>query len=267
MDFLSQEQLQRYARHIVLPGFGEEGQKKLLESRVLCVGIGGLGSPVVLYLAAAGVGTIGIADDDALELGNLHRQVIHTADDVGKPKVETAVRRLRQLNPDVLVKTFAGRVTGENALELVAEYDIVVDGCDNPETRYVLNDVCFSLKKPFVHGSIFRYEGRATTFTYEKGSPCYRCVHPSPPPPEFLPSGREAGIAAPVPGLIGMIQAAEVLKRLLGIGRLLVGRMVVYDFLRLTFREIRTKQDPGCPLCGENARSRNRSAADEVPPD
>jgi len=255
MGLLSNEQLQRYARHVVLPGFGGEGQRRLLESRVLCVGVGGLGSPVVLYLAAAGVGTIGLADDDVLELANLHRQVIHVTEDVGKLKVETAARRVRELNPDVQVKTFSQRVTAENASELAAEYDIVVDGCDNAETRYALNDACFSLKKPFVHGSIFRYEGRATTFAYEKGTPCYRCVYPSPPPPEFLPPGREAGIAAPVPGLIGMIQTAEVLKCLLGIGSPLVGRMLVYDMLRMTFREIKTRQDPGCPLCGEK-RSR-----------
>ena len=261
---MSEQQLQRYARHISLPGFGEEGQKKLLESRVLCVGIGGLGSPVALYLAAAGVGTIGIADDDVLEMANLHRQVIHVTEDVGKPKVQTAVRRLRELNPEVRVGTFDRRATAENVPELVAGYDIVVDGCDNPETRYLLNDACFFLKKPFVHGSIFQYEGRATTFTYSDGTPCYRCLYPSPPPPGFLPSGAEAGIASPVPGLVGMIQVAEVLKFLLQMGELLVGRMILYDLLRMGFREIKTKQYRDCALCGNNPRIRSMDDVGKV---
>jgi len=253
MDRLSKEQRQRYARHIALPNFGEKGQRKILESRVLCVGVGGLGSPVVLYLAGAGVGTLGIADSDVLELPNLQRQVVHSSGDVGKPKVETAKKRLRELNPDVRVETFHERVTAENVHNLVADYDVVVDGCDNPETRYVLNAACYSAKKPFVHGSIFRYEGRATTFTYDPGTPCYRCIYPSSPPPGFLPSGAEAGIASPVPGLIGMIQVAEVLKLLLGEGDLLVGRMVLYDMLAMTFREVRIAKDPGCSLCGKEA--------------
>ena len=254
MAELSQQQLERYARHIALPGFGEEGQKRLLASRVLCVGIGGLGSPAVLYLAAAGVGTIGIADDDVLDLANLHRQIVHTMDDVGEPKVHSAEKRLRELNPEVQVKTFDRRVTAENVSQLVGEYDIVVDGCDNPETRYLLNDACFFEKTPFVHGSIFRYEGRATTFTYAEGTPCYRCVYRSPPPPGFLPPGREAGIASPVPGLIAMVQVAEVLKYVLGIGDPLVGRMILYDLLGMSFQEVKIKQDPDCMLCGENRR-------------
>jgi molybdopterin/thiamine biosynthesis adenylyltransferase len=256
MHGLSKAQLQRYARHIVLPGFGEEGQRKLLTSRILCVGIGGLGSPVVMYLAAAGVGTIGIADDDLVELANLHRQIVHVTDDVGKPKVQSVQQRLRELNPDVQVNPFGKRVTSENVSELVADYDVVVDGCDNPEARYLLNDACFFLKKPFVHGSIFRYEGRAATFTYEEGTPCYRCIYPSAPPPATLPPGSEAGIPAPVPGLIGMIQAAEVLKLLVGIGELLVGRIVLYDLLTMTFQEVRTRQNAACALCGKNPEIR-----------
>jgi len=261
MGYLSRQQLERYARHVSLPGFGKEGQKRLLESRVLCVGIGGLGSPVALYLAAAGVGTIGIADDDMLELANLHRQVVHLMDDVGKPKVESAAERLRHLNPDVQVKTFGRRVTTENVSQLVAQHHVIVDGCDNPETRYLLNEACFFQKKPFVHGSIFQYEGRATTFTYEEGTPCYRCIYRSPPPAGVLPSGEEAGIASPVPGLIGMIQAAEVLKLLLGIGELLVGRMLLYDMLRMRFRELKVRNDPECLLCGKNRTMNSLHAA------
>lgn len=253
MGGLSKEQLERYARHIALPDFGEEGQRKLLNARVLCVGIGGLGSPTALHLTGAGVGTLGIVDSDVLELANLHRQIIHSAADVGKPKVQTAQKRLRELNPDVTVRAFHDRVTVANVHNLIADYDLVVDGCDNPETRYILNDACYSKKKPFVHGSIFRYEGRATTFTYGPGTPCYRCVYPSPPPAGYLPSGADAGIASPVPGLIGMIQAAEVLKQLLGKGDLLVGRMVLYDMLEMTFREVRLARDPGCSLCGTEA--------------
>ncbi len=252
MASLRPEQLQRYARHIALPAFGEEGQKKLLESRVLCVGIGGLGAPVALYLSAAGVGTIGIADDDVLDIANLHRQIIHVTKDVGQSKVTSAKRRLRDLNPDGEVKTYHQRVTAENVYDVVADYDAVVDGCDNPETRYILNDACFFLRKPFVHGSIFQYEGRATTFTYSQGTPCYRCIYPSPPPTGFLPSGSEAGIASPVPGLIAMIQAAEVLKCLVGTGELLVGRMVICDMLKMRFSEVRTKKNPECGLCGKN---------------
>jgi molybdopterin/thiamine biosynthesis adenylyltransferase len=267
MDKLSKAQLGRYARHIVLPGFGEEGQRKLLESRVLCVGIGGLGSPIVMYLAGAGVGTIGIADDDVLEIANLHRQIIHVTEDAGKPKVETARKRLRALNPDVQVKPFGERVTAENVTELVVDYDIVVDGCDNPETRYLLNDTCFFLKKPFVHGSIFRYEGRATTFTYQEETPCYRCIYPSAPPAGILPPGRNAGIAGPVPGLIGMIQVAEILKLLLGIGEPLVGRMVLYDVLKMTFREVKARQDPDCSLCGKNPTIRHGGSAESSAPD
>jgi len=266
MASLTQQQLERYARHIVLPGFGEEGQRRLLESRVLCVGIGGLGSPVVLYLAGAGVGTVGIADDDVLELANLQRQIIHVTHDVGKAKVQTAETRLRELNPEVQVKPFSERVTEENVSELVVDYDVVVDGCDNPESRYLLNDACFFLKKPFVHGSIFRYEGRATTFTYEEGTPCYRCIYPSAPPPGILPSGTEAGIAAPVPGLIGMIQVAEVVKFLLGIGDLLVGRIVLYDLLKMTFREVKTRKDTNCALCGRNPTIRRPGSAQGILP-
>jgi molybdopterin/thiamine biosynthesis adenylyltransferase len=249
---LTPQQLQRYARHLVLPRFGEEGQRTLLNSRVLCVGVGGLGSPVALYLAGAGIGNIGIADDDLLDIANLHRQVIHFTSDVGKPKVQSAKKRLMALNPDVRIETFERRVTAENVSALVAQYDIVVDGCDNAEARYILNDACFFHKKPFIHGSIFRFEGRATTFTFEEGTPCYRCIYPSPPPPGFLPSGAQAGIASPVPGLIGMIQTAEVLKCLLGIGEILVGRLLLCDLLAMTFQEIKTKQDPDCSLCGDD---------------
>lgn len=231
------------------------------------MGIGGLGSPVVMYLAAAGVGTVGIADDDVLELANLQRQIVHVTHDVGKPKVETAEKRLRELNPEVQVKPFGGRVTAENVSELVADYDVVVDGCDNPETRYVLNDACFFLKKPFVHGSVFRYEGRATTFTYQDRTPCYRCIYPSAPPPGILPPGSEAGIPAPVPALIGMIQVAEVVKFLLGIGELLIGRMVLYDLLTMTFREVRTRQNVTCTLCGENPTIRRDGTLGACAPD
>ena len=250
---LTTEQRRRYSRHLLIPEVGERGQQALLDARVLIVGAGGLGSPAALYLAAAGVGTLGVVDADVVDESNLQRQVIHTVDRVGTPKVESAKQTVQALNPDVRVETHETRLTKTNALDLLARYDVVLDGSDNFATRYVLNDACVLLRKPNVHGSIFRFDGQATTFVpADDASPCYRCLFPAPPPPELAPSCAEAGVLGLLPGVVGLIQATEVAKLILGIGDPLVGRLLTYDALSMTFRDLRISRDPGCPMCGSN---------------
>ncbi|MGE3797019.1 MAG: molybdopterin-synthase adenylyltransferase MoeB [Thermomicrobiales bacterium] len=245
------EQRRRYSRHFLLPEVGEEGQRKLLDTKVLMIGAGGLGSPAALYLAAAGIGTIGIVDDDLVDDSNMQRQVAHTTDRIGMPKVESAKIAIQAINPDVHVNTYQFRLSKENVLDLFADYDIIYDGTDNFASRYLINDACVLLDKPNIHGSIFRFEGQATVF-HPPAGPCYRCLFPDPPPPELAPNCAEAGVLGVLPGTIGLIQATETIKIALGIGESLVGRLLAYDALYQEFRELKLDRDPACPMCGEN---------------
>jgi molybdopterin/thiamine biosynthesis adenylyltransferase/rhodanese-related sulfurtransferase len=249
---LTPDQRRRYSRHLLIPEVGEEGQRKLLDAKVLLVGAGGLGSPAALYLAAAGVGTLGIIDADVVDDSNLQRQILHTTDRVGVPKVESARVAIEGINPDVKVIQHEVRLDQSNVLDIFAGYDIILDGTDNFATRYLINDACVLLGKPNAHGSIFRFEGQATTFMPGEG-PCYRCLFPTPPPPELAPSCAEAGVLGLLPGTIGVIQATEVAKLILGIGEPLVGRLLTYDALAMEFRELRLSRDPACPMCGPDA--------------
>jgi sulfur-carrier protein adenylyltransferase/sulfurtransferase len=246
---LTPGELTRYARHLVLPEFGLDAQRRLKAARVLCVGAGGLGSPVALYLAAAGVGTIGLVDFDVVDASNLQRQVLHGTPDVGRPKVESGRDRILAINPNVEVETYAVRLSSANALDLVAAYDVIVDGADNFPTRYLVNDACVLAGKPNAYGAIFRFEGQASVFAAKDG-PCYRCLFPEPPPPGEVPSCAEAGVLGVLPGLIGTIQATEAIKLVTGIGEPLIGRLMIYDALRMTFQELRLRKDPDCPVCG-----------------
>jgi len=249
---LSRQELARYARHLVMPEVAIEGQRRLKGSSVLLVGAGGLGSPAALYLAAAGVGRIGIVDFDVVDESNLQRQILHDTSGVGRPKLESAVARLAALNPHVVVEPHPTTLTRENALQLLAGYDVVVDGTDNFETRYLTNDACYFLKKPNVYGSIFRFEGQASVFWRGRG-PCYRCLFPEPPLPGLVPSCAEGGVLGILPGVVGSIQATEALKILLGIGEPLVGRLLLYDALAMRFDEVSLPRDPECPLCSPKA--------------
>jgi sulfur-carrier protein adenylyltransferase/sulfurtransferase len=248
---LSPEELRRYARHVILPEVGLDGQRRLKESRVLAVGAGGLGSPLALYLAAAGVGTIGLVDFDVVDESNLHRQLLFGSRDVGRPKLEAASRRLRDANPHVQVVAFEERLTSENALRILRDFDVIADGTDNFPTRYLVNDACVMLGKPNAYASIFRFEGQAAVFWAERG-PCYRCLYPEPPPPGLVPSCAEGGVLGVLPGLLGTIQATETLKLLLGIGDALVGRLLLVDALGMRFRELRVRKNPACAVCGPN---------------
>jgi molybdopterin/thiamine biosynthesis adenylyltransferase/rhodanese-related sulfurtransferase len=250
---LRSDQRARYRRHLTLPEVGEEGQAKLLAARVLVLGAGGLGSPAALYLAAAGVGTVGIVDSDVVDPSNLQRQVLHTVDRTGQPKTESARAALTALNPDVRVVAFQERFTAANAERILEGFDVVLDGGDNFATRYLLNDACVLLGKPLVHGSVFRFEGQVTTVLPGKG-PCYRCLFPTPPPPELAPSCAEAGILGVLPGVIGLLQATEAIKLVLGAGAPLVGRLLTYDALGGRFAELQLRRDPACVACGEGAR-------------
>ncbi len=250
---LSREEVARYSRHLIMPEVTIEGQRRLKRSSVLLVGAGGLGSPAALYLAAAGVGRIGIVDFDVVDESNLQRQVLHDTTWLGKPKLDSARARLGALNPHVRVETHSVALTRDNALELLAPYDVVVDGTDNFETRYLTNDACFFLKKPNVYGSIFRFEGQASVFWPERGGPCYRCLYPEPPPPGLVPSCAEGGVLGILPGVVGGIQATEALKILLGAGEPLVGRLLLYDALAMRFEELKLRRDPECPLCSPKA--------------
>jgi molybdopterin/thiamine biosynthesis adenylyltransferase/rhodanese-related sulfurtransferase len=248
---LSREEIARYSRHLIMPEVTIEGQRKLKAGSVLLVGAGGLGSPAALYLAAAGVGRIGILDFDVVDESNLQRQVLHDTSWIGKPKLESARARLSALNPHITIETHATALDSSNALRIMAGYDVVVDGTDNFETRYLTNDACFLLKKPNVYGSIFRFEGQASVFWPERG-PCYRCLYPEPPPPGLVPSCAEGGVLGILPGVVGGIQATEAIKILLGIGEPLVGRLLLYDALAMSFEELKLRRDPKCPLCGPN---------------
>ncbi|MEW5944611.1 MAG: molybdopterin-synthase adenylyltransferase MoeB [bacterium] len=250
LDF-TEEQIRRYSRHIVLPQVGGRGQKKLLSASVLVVGAGGLGCPAIYYLAAAGVGTIGVADSDTVEISNLQRQILHSTRDLDRPKALSAKETAENLNPDVRVVTHETRLTSHNIMDVLENYGIVVDGCDNFPTRYLVNDACVMKGKPLVHGSVFQFEGQATVFLPGKG-PCYRCIYPDPPPPGMAPSCQEAGVVGVLPGIIGLIQALETVKLILGAGNTLAGRLLLFDGLRLRFREMKVARDPKCPVCGDN---------------
>lgn len=245
------EQLIRYSRHFLLPEVGEDGQAKLLQAEVLMVGAGGLGSPSAYYLAAAGVGTIGIIDNDVVDISNLQRQILHANDRVGMPKVESAKKTLEGLNPDVKVIPYQAKLTSENIMEILKDYDLVVDGCDNFPTRYLVNDACVLMGKPNVHGSIFQFEGQATVFYPGKG-PCYRCLYPEPPPAEMAPSCAEAGVLGVLPGLIGTIEALEAIKIILGKGDTLIGRLLYFNTLTMEINNLKLRRDPNCPLCGDH---------------
>jgi len=246
---LSREELTRYARHVTLPDVGLDGQRRLKAARVLCVGAGGLGSPAAMYLAAAGVGTLGIVDDDEVDASNLQRQILHDTAGTGRPKVESARDRLRAINPNVSVEMHHVRLMSANALDILERYDIVLDGADNFPTRYLVNDACVLLGKPNAFGAIFRFEGQASVFAAKNG-PCYRCIYPEPPPPGLVPSCAEAGVFGVLPGIVGTIQATETIKLILGVGETLVGRLLVYDAMRMAFRELKVPKDRDCPVCG-----------------
>jgi sulfur-carrier protein adenylyltransferase/sulfurtransferase len=248
---LSHAEMLRYSRHLLLPEVGVSGQRKLKAARVLTVGAGGLGSPLSLYLAAAGVGTIGIVDFDLVDLTNLQRQIVHGTSTLGRPKLDSAEERLTDLNPNVKIERHETRLTSQNAMEILREYDIVVDGTDNFPTRYLVNDACVLLGKPNVYGSIFRFEGQASLF-YAAQGPCYRCLYSEPPPPGLVPSCAEGGVLGVLPGIIGSIQALETIKWIIGAGNSLVGRLLLFDALKLRFRELELRKDPACPLCGSN---------------
>ena len=247
----TQEQQVRYSRHFLLPEVGEEGQRKLLDAKVLCIGAGGLGSPIALYLAAAGVGTIGLVDMDTVDLSNLQRQILHNNDRIGMPKTESGRLTLQALNPDVKVLEFRERLTSENALQMFKQFDVIVNGCDNFPTRYLANDACVMLGKPLVDGAIWQFEGQATVFHPPTG-PCYRCMFPEPPPPGSTPSCAEAGVLGVLPGLVGCVQALETIKIILGKGRTLLGRMMHFDTLSGDIRILKLRRDPNCVVCGEH---------------
>jgi molybdopterin/thiamine biosynthesis adenylyltransferase/rhodanese-related sulfurtransferase len=249
---MTDEERVRYARHLSMPEVGAEGQRRLKAGRVLCIGAGGLGSPAALYLAAAGVGTLGLVDFDDVDLSNLQRQILHGTKDIGHKKIESARARLHDVNPTIEIVSYDCRFTSENAADLVADYDIVVDGCDNFPTRYLSNDVCVWAKKPNVYGSIFRFEGQSTVFAPHLGGPCYRCLFPEPPAPGTVPSCAEAGVLGVLPGIVGTIQATEAIKLILGSGDPLVGRLLHFDALKMKFREFNVRRDPQCPICGES---------------
>ncbi|HXY15617.1 MAG TPA: molybdopterin-synthase adenylyltransferase MoeB [Terriglobales bacterium] len=246
---LNNDEILRYSRHLIMPEVGMEGQQKLKAARVLCIGAGGLGSPLALYLGAAGVGMLGIVDFDVVDYTNLQRQIIHSTSDVGRKKLESATEKLKAINPFLDVRTFETKLTSENAIELFQDFDIIADGTDNFPTRYLVNDACVLTGKPNVYGSIFRFEGQASVFATEDG-PCYRCLYPEPPPPGLVPSCAEGGVLGILPGLVGVIQATEVIKLILGRGEPLIGRLLLVDALGMKFRELKLRKNPDCPVCG-----------------
>ena len=248
---LTNEEVARYSRHLIMPEVGMEGQLTLKAARVLCIGAGGLGSPVLLYLAAAGVGTLGLVDFDEVDFSNLHRQIIHGTPDVGRSKLDSARSRLNALNPEVEVVTYEMALSSENALGLFGDYDLVIDGTDNFPTRYLVNDACVIQGKPNIYGSIFRFEGQASVFATKDG-PCYRCLYPEPPPPGLVPSCAEGGVLGILPGVIGTLQATEAIKVILGVGEPLIGRFLIFDALKMRFRELKLRKDPDCPVCGDH---------------
>ncbi len=247
---LRADQETRYSRHVLLPEVGIAGQMKLLKSKVVCIGAGGLGSPSSMYLAAAGIGTLGLIDDDVVDASNLQRQILHGTDRLQTPKVDSAEKTLTNLNPDVRIEKHRARITSANAIDLLGRYDVIIDGADNFATRYLVNDVALKLGKPVIHASIFRFEGQLTVFP-AAGGPCYRCLYPEPPPPEDAPSCSEGGVLGVLPGVMGVLQATEAIKIILGLGETLAGRLLVYDALKTKFRELKLRRDPRCPTCGE----------------
>jgi adenylyltransferase/sulfurtransferase len=251
MEF-TDEQVHRYSRQIILPDVGGKGQKKLQQASVLVIGAGGLGSPAALYLTAAGIGTLGLVDGDVVDLSNLQRQVLHTTDRLGKPKVESGGTLLKALNPDVKLNLYPEHVHASNILSLISDYDMVLDGSDNFPTRYLVNDACFFAKKTLISGSIFRFEGQLTTMKPHDGFPCYRCLYPEPPPAELVPNCQEAGVLGVLAGTIGVLQANEAIKEILGLGESLANRLLLYDALDMSFRKVARPKSPDCPLCGPN---------------
>ena len=251
MSEFTDEQINRYSRHIILPEVGGKGQKKLLDSKVFIVGAGGLGSPAAFYLAAAGIGKIGISDNDVVDFSNLQRQILHSTKDVGRPKVQSAKETLEGLNPDIEVVPYTERLNSENIIDIIKNYDVILDGSDNFPTRYLVNDACVMLGKPLSHGSIFRFDGQATTILPGQG-PCYRCLYETPPPPDLVPSCQEAGVLGIIAGIIGVVQATEVIKLQLGKGNLLNGKLLIYDSLDMDFKKLKIQRNPACPMCGEN---------------
>lgn len=251
MSVLSNDEIRRYSRHLILPDVGMPGQEKLKQARVLVIGAGGLGSPVLLYLAAAGIGRIGIVDYDVVDETNLQRQIIHSTSDIGRPKLESARQKLLDINPYLEIDSFEVPFTSANALEIMAPYDLVIDGTDNFPTRYLVNDACVMLNKPNIYGSIFRFEGQLSVFATEDG-PCYRCLYPDPPPPGLVPSCAEGGVLGILPGTIGALQATEAVKVLLGIGEPMIGRLLIYDALAMDFMELKVRKNPACPVCGDH---------------
>jgi molybdopterin/thiamine biosynthesis adenylyltransferase/rhodanese-related sulfurtransferase len=249
---LTNQQISRYSRHLIMPEVGVKGQEKLASSSVLCIGAGGLGSPLALYLAAAGVGRLGIVDFDVVDFSNLQRQILHSEAKVGKLKVESAKERVHEINSEIQIDTYNTRLTSENALDIIKKYDVVVDGTDNFATRYLVNDSCVLLGKPNVYGSIFRFEGQVSVFDAMRG-PCYRCLYPEPPPPGMVPSCAEGGVLGILPGIIGTMQAAEAIKLILGTGNPLIGKLLFLDVMEMKIRELKLRKDPNCPICGENA--------------
>jgi molybdopterin/thiamine biosynthesis adenylyltransferase/rhodanese-related sulfurtransferase len=249
---LNNDEIRRYSRHLILPEVGLSGQKKICSTSVLCIGAGGLGSPIAMYLAAAGIGKLGILDFDSVDYSNLQRQIVHGTADVGRPKTQSAKETINAINPNVEVVLHNARITSDNALDLIRPYDIVVDGTDNFPTRYLTNDACVLLKKANVYGSIFRFEGQASVFAPHLGGPCYRCLYPEPPPPGMVPSCAEGGVLGVLPGIVGTIQATEILKLALGKGSSLIGRLLLFNALDMKFRELKLRRDPQCPICGEN---------------
>jgi molybdopterin/thiamine biosynthesis adenylyltransferase len=248
----TEDQVRRYARHVILPGIGGDGQRRLMEAKVLVIGAGGLGSPAAMYLAAAGVGTLGLVDFDKVELSNLQRQLLHDTDDVGRPKVESARDRLNELNPNVEVVAHETLLTSENAFDILGGYDVVVDGTDNFPVRYLVNDATQMLGKPLVYGSIYQWEGQASVFMPGRDAPCYRCLFPEPPPPGTVPSCAEGGVFGVLPGIIGSVQAVEAIKLVLGVGESLVGKLLIYDALSNEFTTVKLRWDPDCPVCGKH---------------
>jgi sulfur-carrier protein adenylyltransferase/sulfurtransferase len=248
----TEEQVLRYSRHIILPHIGGAGQRKLLDAKVLCVGAGGLGSPVAMYLSAAGVGTLGLLDFDTVDLTNLQRQLLHDTDDVGRPKVDSAAERLQGINPGVNIVKHDTVLTSDNAFDILGQYDVIVDGTDNFPVRYLVNDATQMLGRPLVYGSIFQFDGQASVFMPGKDTPCYRCLFPEPPPPGTVPSCAEGGVFGVLPGIVGSIQAVEAIKLVTGVGAPLIGRLLLFDALAMEFTTVKLRWDPGCPVCGEN---------------
>jgi adenylyltransferase/sulfurtransferase len=257
---LTESQIQRYSRHIILPEVGGKGQMKLSRARMLIIGAGGLGSPAALYLAAAGVGTLGLIDGDVVDLSNLQRQILHTTATLGHPKVESGRQMLGALNPDITIKTYKENLSAENILRLLPDYDVILDGSDNFSTRFLVNDACFFAKKTLISGSIFRFEGQLTTIKAHAGYPCYRCLYPEPPPAGLVPNCQEAGVLGVLAGTIGVLQASEAIKEVLGIGETLADRLLIYDALEMKFRKVSRPKDPDCRLCGPHPTIKDLSA-------